>query len=158
VRAKDFCKQKKSVQIGFFTRAYPNRIGSAPVTLTPSSSVPQPNLQPHTFTKAGNHNVTLTATATDPGNDTLTYNWYLNNATTPITGQTINYAFADNGIYPVKLDVIDSNGAITTQSVNVTVNNIAPVIVSIDKPTTIHICSHSVLSGIDIDFVGFHSG
>jgi large repetitive protein len=81
--------------------------------------------------------ITLTATATDPGNDTLTYNWYLNNATTPIIGQTINYAFADNGIYPVKLDVIDSNGAITTQSVNVTVNNIAPAIVAIVKPDKI---------------------
>jgi PKD repeat protein len=153
--------------------------GSTPVTLTPSSSAPQPNLQPHTFIKAGNHNVTvtitdndgaittkaiqiavtniaptttnldiptninegqsvtLTATATDPGNDTLTYNWYLNNATIPITGQTINYAFADNGIYPVKLDVIDSNGAITTQSLNVTVNNIAPEIVAIVKPDKI---------------------
>jgi DNA/RNA endonuclease G (NUC1)/PKD repeat protein len=153
--------------------------GSNPVTLIPSSSAPQPNLQPHTFTKAGNHNVTvtitdndgasttkaiqiavtnvaptitnvdiptninegqsvtLTATASDPGNDTLTYNWYLNNATIPITGQTINYAFADNGIYPVKLDVIDSNGAITTQSLNVTVNNIAPEIVAIVKPDKI---------------------
>jgi PKD repeat protein len=153
--------------------------GSNPLTLTPSSSATQPNIQPHTFTKAGNNNVTvtitdndgatttkaiqiavtniaptittldiptninegqsvtLTATASDPGNDTLTYNWYLNNATIPITGQTINYAFADNGIYPVKLDVIDSNGAITTQSVNVTVNNIAPAIVAIVKPDKI---------------------
>ncbi len=81
--------------------------------------------------------ITLTATATDPGNDTLTYNWYINGATTPIIGQTINYAFADNGIYPVKLDVIDSNGAITTKSVDVTVNNVAPTIVNIAKPTTI---------------------
>jgi large repetitive protein len=81
--------------------------------------------------------VTLTATATDPGNDTLIYNWYINGATTPVVGQTINYTFPDNGIYPVKLDVIDTDGAITTQSVNLTVNNVAPTIVSIVKPTTI---------------------
>ncbi|PSB59176.1 hypothetical protein C7B77_01940 [Chamaesiphon polymorphus CCALA 037] len=153
--------------------------GTAPITLTPSSVGADPNLQPHTFTKAGNRNVTvtitdndgasttttiqiavtniaptitnlnlptninegqpiqLTATATDPGNDTLIYNWYINGATTPVVGQTIDYTFPDNGIYPVKLDVIDTDGAITTRTVDVTVDNIAPTIVSIDKPATI---------------------
>jgi large repetitive protein len=82
--------------------------------------------------------VQLTATASDPGNDALTYNWYVNNATTPIVGQTINYTFADNGVYPVKLNVIDSNGAIITQSVEVTVNNVAPIIVAIVKPDKIN--------------------
>uniref|UniRef100_UPI00286C64F6 PKD domain-containing protein n=1 Tax=Chamaesiphon sp. OTE_8_metabat_110 TaxID=2964696 RepID=UPI00286C64F6 len=133
----------------------------------------------HQFTKAGNHNVTvtitdndgasttdtiqvtvtnvaptintvniptninegstvqLTATATDAGNDTLTYNWYINGATTPIIGQTIDYNFANSGNYPVKLDVIDSNGAITTQTVDVTINNLAPTIDSITIPTNI---------------------
>ncbi len=81
--------------------------------------------------------VQLTATASDPGNDALTYNWHVNNATTPIVGQTINYTFADNGIYPVKLNVIDSNGAIITQSVEVAVNNVAPIIVAIVKPDKI---------------------
>jgi PKD repeat protein len=82
--------------------------------------------------------VQLTATASDPGNDALTYNWYVNNAATPIAGQTINYTFADNGVYPVKLNVIDSNGAIITQSVEVTVNNVAPIIVAIVKPDKIN--------------------
>ena len=82
--------------------------------------------------------VQLTATATDAGNDALTYNWYINGATTPIVGQTINYAFADNGVYPIKLNVIDSNGAITIQSVNVTVENVAPIIVNIVKPDRIN--------------------
>jgi PKD repeat protein len=72
------------------------------------------------------------------GNDTLTYNWYINGVTTPIVGQSIDYQFADNGVYPVKLDVIDSNGAVTTKSVDVTINNVAPVIVSIVKPTQIN--------------------
>jgi DNA/RNA endonuclease G (NUC1) len=48
--------------------------------------------------------VQLTATATDPGNDSLIYNWYINGATTPIVGQTIDYQFTDNGIYPVRLN------------------------------------------------------
>ena len=82
--------------------------------------------------------VQLTANATDAGNDALAYNWYINGATTPIVGQTINYAFADNGVYPIKLNVIDSNGAITIQSVDVTVENVAPIIVNIVKPDSIN--------------------
>jgi membrane carboxypeptidase/penicillin-binding protein PbpC len=81
--------------------------------------------------------IQLSATATTAANNTLTYNWYINNSTTPIVGKTINYQFADNGIYPVKLNVIDNSGTVTTQSVNVTVNNVAPTIGSISKPATI---------------------
>jgi DNA/RNA endonuclease G (NUC1)/PKD repeat protein len=82
--------------------------------------------------------VQLTATATDPGNDTLIYNWYINGATTPIVGQTIDYQFVDNGVYPVRLNVIDSNGAIATKSVDVTISNVAPVILSIVQPNQIN--------------------
>jgi PKD repeat protein len=82
--------------------------------------------------------VQLTATATDPGNDSLIYNWYINGATTPIIGQTIDYQFTDNGVYPVRLNVIDSNGAIATKSVDVTINNVAPVIISIIQPNQIN--------------------
>jgi PKD repeat protein len=82
--------------------------------------------------------IQLIATASDIGNDALTYNWYINNALTPITGATIDYTFTDNGIYPVKLEVIDTDGAVTTQTVDVTVANVAPAIVNIVKPTTIN--------------------
>ncbi len=82
--------------------------------------------------------VQLRANASDAGNDALTYNWYINGATEPIVGAAINYRFVDNGIYPIRLDVIDSDGAITTQTVDVTVNNVAPVIVNIVKPSTIN--------------------
>jgi DNA/RNA endonuclease G (NUC1) len=68
---------------------------------------------------------TLTATATDIGNDLLTYRWYINGATTPIVGRSIDYTFIDNGNYPVKLEVLDNHGGIATQTVNVTVNNVA---------------------------------
>jgi PKD repeat protein len=81
--------------------------------------------------------IQLIATASDIGNDALTYNWYINNSVTPITGATIDYTFTDNGIYPVKLEVIDTDGAVTTQTVDVTVANIAPSIVNIVKPATI---------------------
>jgi PKD repeat protein len=79
--------------------------------------------------------VQLTATASDAGNDVLTYNWYINGATTPIVGQTIDYNFTNRGNYPVKLDVIDSNGGIVTQTIDVTITNVAPTIDLIVIPT-----------------------
>jgi hypothetical protein len=36
---------------------------------------------------------TLSATATDAGNDPLTYRWYINSATTPIEGHSIDYTW-----------------------------------------------------------------
>jgi PKD repeat protein len=81
--------------------------------------------------------VQLTANASDAGNDTLTYNWYINGATTAIIGQTIDYNFLNSGTYPVKLEVIDSDGGITTQTIDVTINNTAPTINSINIPTDI---------------------
>jgi PKD repeat protein len=81
--------------------------------------------------------VQLTANASDPGNAALIYRWYINGATTPIIGQAIDYTFPDNGIYPVKLEVIDTDSGIATRNVNVTVNNVAPTIIEIIKPTQI---------------------
>ena len=79
----------------------------------------------------------LTATATDPGNDPLTYRWYINHATIPVIGQSIDYTFATAGIYPVKLEVIDTDGGISSQTVDITVKNVAPTIDSILIPTKI---------------------
>ena len=81
--------------------------------------------------------VQLTANATDAGNDTLTYRWYLNNSTQPIIGKTIDYNFTNSGVYPIKLEVIDTDGAITPKSVEVTINNLAPTIEQITIPTNI---------------------
>jgi PKD repeat protein len=64
--------------------------------------------------------VQLTATATDPSNDTLT----------PVSGQTATHTFADNGDYNVVLTVTDKDGATTTQTVIAKVDNVAPVILN----------------------------
>ena len=75
----------------------------------------------------------MTANATDPGNDPLTYRWYINSATDPIIGKTIDYKFATSGNYSIRLDVIDSDGAISTQTVAATVNNSAPTILLAER-------------------------
>ncbi|MEC4818626.1 MAG: PKD domain-containing protein [Scytonema sp. PMC 1069.18] len=41
----------------------------------------------------------FSATATDNGNDTLTYTWNFVDGSNPVTGQTVSYTFADNGTY-----------------------------------------------------------
>jgi large repetitive protein len=81
----------------------------------------------------------FSATATDPGlNDTLTHNWDFGDGTAPVIGQTINHTFIDNGIYNTVLTVTDKDGAITTKTTAVKVENLAPTIVSITKPARIN--------------------
>jgi PKD repeat protein len=70
----------------------------------------------------------FTATATDPGNDILTYTWNFGDGTDPIEGQTVNHIFADNGNYIVTLTVRDSDGAATVQTLNTKVSNVAPIV------------------------------
>jgi PKD repeat protein len=82
--------------------------------------------------------VAFSATATDPGSlDTLTYSWNFGDTTPAVSGQTATHTFADNGNYNVVLTVTDKDGAVTTQTVVAKVDNVAPTIVSIAKPTTI---------------------
>jgi large repetitive protein len=82
--------------------------------------------------------VAFTATATDPSiNDTLTYSWNFGDSTSPVSGQTVNHTFADNGTYNVILTVTDKDGAATAQTVAVKVDNVAPTIANITKPTII---------------------
>jgi large repetitive protein len=81
---------------------------------------------------------TFSATATDPGTlDTLTYSWNFGDTTTPQIGQTVNHTFADNGTYNVILTVTDKDGAVTTQTVIVKVDNVAPTIASITLPQNV---------------------
>jgi PKD repeat protein len=70
----------------------------------------------------------FTATATDPGNDTLTYTWNFGDGTDPIEGQSISHIFADNGDYTVTLTVTDSDGAASVQTLNTKVSNVAPIV------------------------------
>lgn len=71
---------------------------------------------------------TFSAIATDAGNDTLTYTWNFGDNNQTVTGQTVQYTFADNGNYTVTLTVTDAYGAATTQTFTVTVANVAPIV------------------------------
>ncbi|WP_416212597.1 Calx-beta domain-containing protein [Nostoc sp. ChiQUE01b] len=67
----------------------------------------------------------FSASATDPGNDTLTYTWNFGDGSNPVQGKDATHTFLDNGIYTVSLTVSDSDGASTTQTLSTKVNNVA---------------------------------
>ena len=79
----------------------------------------------------------FSAIANDPGNDTLTYTWDFGDGSQPAIGENVNHQFTDNGTYNVTLNVEDADGGITTETLTVEVNNVAPVITEIVGGTDI---------------------
>ncbi|NJO63026.1 MAG: PKD domain-containing protein [Richelia sp. RM2_1_2] len=79
----------------------------------------------------------FSATVTDPGNDILTYIWNFGDGTDPVVGNNVNHKYLDNGTYIATLTVTDSDGASTTQTRTVQVNNVAPIIGTITGNATV---------------------
>ena len=67
----------------------------------------------------------FTATATDPGEDDLAYTWDFGDGSTT-TGSTASHVYATADNYIVTLTVDDGDGGITTDTLTVTVNAVAP--------------------------------
>ncbi|WP_334850671.1 PKD domain-containing protein [Nostoc sp.] len=70
---------------------------------------------------------TISAIASDPG-DNLTYTWNFGDDSNPVTGQTLNHTFADNGTYTAILTVTDTHGASTVETLLLNVINVAPIV------------------------------
>ncbi|UCG70461.1 MAG: PKD domain-containing protein [Thermoplasmata archaeon] len=114
-----------------------------------------PTVEPGRFYEVDeNTPVTLTATATDPGSDDLTFTWEFDFGPTistihfndgigpdPYPSPEINpmsilesqtHTYGDNGVFNVTLTVEDDDGGITIETIEVTVNNVAPTILNIE--------------------------
>ena len=68
------------------------------------------------------------AAATDPGDDELTYTWSFDGGTSQVELADINHVFAQDGTYDATVTVTDDDGASSTETLSITVNNVAPSI------------------------------
>jgi PKD repeat protein len=75
---------------------------------------------------------------TDPGiGDTHTIEWNFGDGTPGSTGTLEpTHVYADNGTYSVTLTVTDDDGASTSDTLNVTVENVAPIVDAGEEQTT----------------------
>jgi len=88
------------------------------------------------FTPAGGNEgevLTFSATATDPGSETLLYTWTMGDGTTH-TGASVTHTYLDDGSYPLSLVVSDGDGGTDTSSATVAIANVAPTITSASMP------------------------
>jgi len=73
--------------------------------------------------------VNFSGSFTDPGSaDTHTIDWDFGDSTGAVGTLTQSHIYADNGIYTVTLTVTDDDGGSTSDTLTVTVNNVAPTI------------------------------
>ena len=69
---------------------------------------------------------------TDPGDDTHTIEWSFGDGSPAVTGTlTPTHVYADDGIYTVTLTVTDDDGGTNSDTLTVTVENVAPSITSL---------------------------
>ncbi len=75
--------------------------------------------------------VNLSASASDPGDDPLTYTWDFGDGSPDETGQSVTHVYADDGTWQVTLTVDDGDGGVATGTVDVVVTNSAPAITAL---------------------------
>ena len=67
------------------------------------------------------------ATASDPGDDSLTYRWDFGDSNVAI-GSSVSHVYVDNDSYTITLIVNDGDGGSATKNIEVTVKNVPPTI------------------------------
>jgi choice-of-anchor A domain-containing protein len=76
--------------------------------------------------------VTLSGSGSDPDGDTLSYGWSVVNSSGPAitlsdaASATPSFTTSDDGVYTLRFTVTDSHGATSSDTVTVTVGNVAP--------------------------------
>ena len=73
--------------------------------------------------------LSFSATATDPGSETLVYTWTMGDGTTH-TGANITHVYLDDGSYSLGLVVSDGDGGADSATASIAIANVAPTIIS----------------------------
>jgi PKD repeat protein len=95
-------------------------------------------------------NLIFSGTATDPGNDTLTYTWDFGDGSSDV-GALVSHTFSDNGTYTVTLTVSDGDGGSDSTTSSSTIGNVAPVIDTLTGPSTVDEGDPVAFSATSID-------
>jgi PKD repeat protein len=73
--------------------------------------------------------VTFAGAGTDPGDDTLTFNWdYDDGATEDDVGPTPTHTYAQEGVFRAELTVVDDDGGQNSNTVRIRVANVPPTV------------------------------
>lgn len=81
--------------------------------------------------------ITLNASATDPGADTLTFLWDFGDGTPVTSGASVSHRFCRVGTSTVTMTVQDDDGGNASSSLIVQVSNIAPTLTAINGPAQV---------------------
>src|SRR5262249_47633127 len=107
----------------FDGRQYSN-VATIQLTITPVNDPPVVDVGPDRTADEGEM-LTFTALTGDVDGDALTYHWDFGDGTTADV-LSPKHAFADDGKYTVTLTADDGHGGVTSDSLFVTVANVAP--------------------------------
>ncbi len=80
--------------------------------------------------------VDFDATATDPGDDTLTYEWDFGDGSPATAGPFAQHTYTDDAAFPVTLTVSDEDGGSTTWTGTANIANVAPGLTAFNGPLT----------------------
>ncbi len=80
--------------------------------------------------------VSVSATGSDIGADTLIYRWNFGDGTQIATGSSVSHIYADQGGYTISLTVTDPDGAADTATATISISNVDPVIVLTNFPAS----------------------
>src|SRR5439155_5426721 len=103
-----------------------SNVATVTLTLTPVNDAPLVDAGPDQTVNEGS-TVAFHGTASDVDGDPLTYSWNFGDGA-HATGATPTHVYADNGTYTVTLTVNDGQGGVTSDSLVVTVLNVAPTL------------------------------
>ncbi len=96
--------------------------------VTVNNVAPSVNAGPDQTTDEGDV-VTFLGSHDDPGaSDTHTYSWNFGDGSPNVGGTSVTHVYADNGVYTVTLTVTDDDGGVGSDSLTVTVLNVAPIV------------------------------